>query len=58
MEIYEVIFYTSYLVEAENKDEALEQAEKIFDQDFMGECFGLSEIFDSEVKESVVKSKK
>lgn len=58
MKTYEVIFYTSYLVEAENKDKALEQAEKILDEEFTGECFGLSGIFDSEVKESIAKAKK
>ena len=51
MKKYRVIFYIDYLVEADNRDEALDEAESMLVKDFESSYCDLTEMFNSKVEE-------
>lgn len=48
---YQVRFCVEYNVTAENKDEAYEEAEKSFGEDWASLKFGINEMFNHDIKE-------
>ena len=52
MKKYKVTFYIEYFVKADNRDEALDEAESMLVKDFESSYCDLTEMFNSKVEEA------